>query len=755
MTLSIFGAGWLLADGLGAEGMLVAYLVAAGIIAVASLAGLWGVFAKAGRPGWAALIPFYNTAVLLDIAGKPVWWLILYQVPIVSLVIHILVMVELAKAFGKTPAYAAGLVLLPFVFLPWLGFGDARYQQPHVFTPTRILVMLSGGLFGLYLLGFGLYLAGAWWEYIGGGLETWQGKEGWRIWIFLLLVSSALAVMFLSLQLGRTEERTNPLLRRLLYGYNAVLSGILVLSILCVANVLAHAYFKPNYDWTTASIYSLSSRSENILEGLNKTTKIYVILPKQDELDTLRRMQALLDNCQAVSRKIQAEYLSPDIDRERITQLQDKYKFTDRVGILVVYGSEPNTEHQFIKGSALYAGSSPFGRQRDTRLFKGESELMTAISYVSEGKKKPVVYFTQGNGELDLGDMNSREIDRGLGLLKQRLEQDNVEVKGLQLSSIEGLKGKSPDTVISSAVPSNAAAVVVAGPQQTLPDAAVKALREYLHSPGTDKSKTKGKLIALLDVVPTQDKTRMQRTGLEELLADFNVQVGQARVLQIGEIVPNPMQVRVVTNPNPDVRSQNPVGAAFARTLFLFYNVRNISPIMKAQAGAEPSRYKAEVLLAVPSTDGIWAETDLAADPIELVRALRKRERRQELLAKISQDDISIGVAASEQTPTADPHASLEPAEGSPRIVAIGDSTFVSNWALQEGARGRNYDLFYSILSWLRERPSDVGIEARKQDVYEVDPINVNLNRMVYLPTALMVVGIIGLGTGVWVVRRK
>src|SRR5262249_26735474 len=159
-------------------------------------------------------------------------------------------------------------------------------------------------------------------------------------------------------------------------------------------------------------------------------------------------------------------YLSPDIDREKITQLQDKYKFTDRAGVLVVYGSDPNTEHQFIKYSALYTGSAPFGRQRDTRLFKGESELMTAISYVSEGKKKPIGYFTQGNGELDLGDLSSREVDRGLGLLKQRLEQDNVTVKGLQLSAIEGLKAKNPDIVVSSVVPADASVVVIAGPQQ-------------------------------------------------------------------------------------------------------------------------------------------------------------------------------------------------------------------------------------------------------------------------------------------------
>src|SRR5262249_52002428 len=201
---------------------------------------------------------------------------------------------------------------------------------------TRFLLMTFGGLLGLDLLIIGLTLAAAWWEYIAGGMEVWQGKEGWRIWVFLLLVFFGLAIMFLSLQVGRTEERSSPLLRRLVYGYNAVLAGLLVLGILVVTNVLSYAYFNPTYDWTSASIYSLSSQSESRLQGLTKPTKIYVILPKQDEFDTLRRMQGLLDNCKAINDKIQVEYLSPDVDRERVSQLQEKYKFSDRMGVLVV-----------------------------------------------------------------------------------------------------------------------------------------------------------------------------------------------------------------------------------------------------------------------------------------------------------------------------------------------------------------------------------------------------------------------------------
>ena len=92
------------------------------------LAGLWRVFTKAGEPGWAAIIPIYNVIVMLKIAGKPVWWFLLFLIPLVGLIIAILVSIEIAKAFGKGAGFGVGLALLGFIFYPILGFGDATYQ---------------------------------------------------------------------------------------------------------------------------------------------------------------------------------------------------------------------------------------------------------------------------------------------------------------------------------------------------------------------------------------------------------------------------------------------------------------------------------------------------------------------------------------------------------------------------------------------------------------------------------------------------
>jgi len=97
------------------------------LVAVLVIAGMWKVFTKAGKPGWAAIIPIYNVVVLLQIAGKPLWWIVLLFIPIVNFVIAVMVMISLAKAFGKGTGFALGLLFLSPIFIPILGFSDAQY----------------------------------------------------------------------------------------------------------------------------------------------------------------------------------------------------------------------------------------------------------------------------------------------------------------------------------------------------------------------------------------------------------------------------------------------------------------------------------------------------------------------------------------------------------------------------------------------------------------------------------------------------
>ena len=106
-------------------GMVLVWLA----VVVVLIAAMWKVFVKAGKPGWAAIVPIYNIVVLCEIAGKPAWWVILFFIPFVNFVVAIILALAIAKNFGKGGGFAAGLILLPFVFYPMLAWGDSRYQQ--------------------------------------------------------------------------------------------------------------------------------------------------------------------------------------------------------------------------------------------------------------------------------------------------------------------------------------------------------------------------------------------------------------------------------------------------------------------------------------------------------------------------------------------------------------------------------------------------------------------------------------------------
>ncbi|WP_207427906.1 signal peptidase I [Pedobacter sp. SYSU D00535] len=96
---------------------------------VAYLAGLWKLFEKAGRPGWEALIPIYNTYVIVKLTGRPLWWFFLMLIPVIGFIVAIGIMVDFAKSYGKYTFWQhVGAVVLPFIAFPIWGFDkETRY----------------------------------------------------------------------------------------------------------------------------------------------------------------------------------------------------------------------------------------------------------------------------------------------------------------------------------------------------------------------------------------------------------------------------------------------------------------------------------------------------------------------------------------------------------------------------------------------------------------------------------------------------
>lgn len=107
---------------------IIGVLIYMGII-IFLIAALWKVYEKAGKPGWTAIVPIYNIVVLLEIVGRPLWWILLMFIPIANIVVSVIVYHDLSKAFGKDVGFTIGIIFLPFIFIPILGFGDAQYQN--------------------------------------------------------------------------------------------------------------------------------------------------------------------------------------------------------------------------------------------------------------------------------------------------------------------------------------------------------------------------------------------------------------------------------------------------------------------------------------------------------------------------------------------------------------------------------------------------------------------------------------------------
>ncbi len=82
-------------------------------IVVLWLAGQWRVFAKAGHPGWATIVPIYNLYVWIKIAGHSGWWLLLYLIPLVGTVAHLIISIDAARAFGENAIFGFGMWLVP------------------------------------------------------------------------------------------------------------------------------------------------------------------------------------------------------------------------------------------------------------------------------------------------------------------------------------------------------------------------------------------------------------------------------------------------------------------------------------------------------------------------------------------------------------------------------------------------------------------------------------------------------------------
>jgi hypothetical protein len=99
----------------GAMTVIVLIYLAIFVLVIVSM---WKLFVKAGRPGWASIVPIYNSYMVTQIAGRPWWWLLLMLIPIVGLIFAVIIVIDFVKSYGKGTGFAVLALFFPFIAYP-------------------------------------------------------------------------------------------------------------------------------------------------------------------------------------------------------------------------------------------------------------------------------------------------------------------------------------------------------------------------------------------------------------------------------------------------------------------------------------------------------------------------------------------------------------------------------------------------------------------------------------------------------------
>ena len=113
------------------------------VLLVLYFIGLWKLFQKAGKNGWEAIVPFYNTWVLVEISGLAWWYALIIMLSSVTTVMdmdgidsllsiaafiaNFFTCYNISKKLHKDTGFAILMTLFPFIMIPIIGL-SSNYQ---------------------------------------------------------------------------------------------------------------------------------------------------------------------------------------------------------------------------------------------------------------------------------------------------------------------------------------------------------------------------------------------------------------------------------------------------------------------------------------------------------------------------------------------------------------------------------------------------------------------------------------------------
>ena len=410
------------------------------------------------------------------------------------------------------------------------------------------------------------------------------------------------------------------------YGASAAFYSLLFLAILVFVNYLSTRHYH-RFDLTEAGVYSLSPQSENVLRQLDKTLDIDAFVQAGSD----PQLRELLGSYEYVSDKISFRLIDPD----QRPDLAERFQINTMPTIVLSYGESINVVNQV-----------------------SEEELTNGIIKVTRPDKK-TVYFIEGHGEPDIGDLQNAG---GYGQLKTALENEGYAVNSLVLA---------PDQT----VPSETDLLIVAGAQRSLLEHEMQLIDAYL--------KQAGAALFLLSPRTTPE--------LVPYLAQWGLKIGNDIIVD--------KQLQLLRGPTftltPFAHSygEHPITADLSRRGSAALTAYGISRSVEADADRIAGVTLTSLVQTKPSS---WAETNLEGVFQKQTANLDDQDRK---------GPISLAAAV-----TADLKEMGEELEETARLVVFGNAGFANNQGIGQYF---NRDLLLNTISWLVGEEELISIRPR------------------------------------------
>lgn len=631
----------------------------------------------------------------------------------------------LLGAIGTLVAFFA--VLLVAI---WLLAGIPNTDVENQRTEARIQLLSLGGALGLLLIVFGAIYFYQWSESITNWLDKGQEKEQlWAILPLLFVVIGA-GIVLLAVQPARSEERNNTLIRRLVYGANLGLTSLLLLVLLIVTNVVFSYRISNKFDTTGSGFYSMSPQTEEFLKGLDQPIQAYAILPggggrmENDLRDVLERFQETSRDMFKVT------FVNSLTNSTELANLKLEYPPAQdgELGVLLTFPSDKK-RFSFIPVGEFFSTerdnpSQPGEPARS--IFIGEGRLVKELLFLADNKQKPKIYVTQSAGEMQFSSENE---ERNISSLKAFLEKNYLDLVPLTFDK------DNPK------VPDDCAVLMIPDPQQAFPANQVEAIRKYMTEPLTGGKK--GKLIMLTGVTPpdpTNTRKKVLSTGLEGVLAQFNVEIKDKFMFGYDTDRRIPPYELPVGFTEGAARAKNPIVRLFKRIMISMFFPKEIDAL-----NAVPT-FTATPLLVTATNLGAWLEDECPSTGKEFERLAARASQSGQLRARTVAVVVSEPAMGRDSQPVA-------------RVAVFGNGIMVSNEyaRLVAPESPPAFDLIGATIDWLRDRPPvPSGVQSKTYSVYQLpSPKTIDSARLRYLPLWLTLICVGGLGLGVWVMRRQ